>query len=611
MAFINNSDNKIHYSFFNDKKFMTKDSSHENTNQSINKYNLKYYEVKNKYNNIYYENLKGIQRYENFPLFSLRENKQNKNKLILRAKNNSFSLRKSDGYSTSQNSIYITQNASLCELPELPSLFEKIENKKEKKLKNIIKIIQKTNRVIKSCDNNPKIKKLIRIEKAPIKYLFFNKIKTKIEQDEDKKINRSASFITNKKLYELNGFRTIENSRKIYIEKLHEFLNKKITNDCKKERLLRLEEMKSNKLEFINNKIISFQESQKLFNERYIVKCQEFLLNLYREKDKQNNIDNIISLKIIQLKKQNEILEKKINKKLIEKNLYIKWLLLQLQIKKKLLKLPKQYENLLLIKSNIELPDKLKIYKTNIIYSSPEEIISQLNYYENKNIILMENLNKISKTLFPLKDKLEVEININKKITNDKEFKELLLLFEKQKLKNEILTNKLKEIQEDLYGNNKSSSKNYNKLYEKIKFLAINFIGENIQENILKNKGKDKEMLDMLKYIELGIDRTKEKQKFYEIHCKTNLKIAKINVYKDKRNERMALNRRKIYEKKMKLEQNIIEKSRKTIILPTLKVNWSFFKINKKIKLLNNKDNNANGEEIENKINYELLNYEP
>ena len=441
--------------------------------------------------------------------------------------------------------------------------------------------------------------------------MFFNKIKTKIEQDEDKKINRSASFITNKKLYELNGFRTIENSRKIYIEKLHEFLNKKITNDCKKERLLRLEEMKRNKLEFINNKIISFQESQKLFNERYIVKCQEFLLNLYREKDKQDNIDNIISLKIIQLKKQNEILEKKINKKLIEKNLYIKWLLLQLQIKKKLLKLPKQYENLLLIKSNIELPDKLKIYKTNIIYSSPEEIISQLNYYENKNIILMENLNKISKTLFPLKDKLEVEININKKITNDKEFKELLLLFEKQKLKNEILTNKLKEIQEDLYGNNKSSSKNYNKLYEKIKFLAINFIGENIQENILKNKGKDKEMLDMLKHIELGIDRIKEKQKFYEIHCKTNLKIAKINVYKDKRNERMALNRRKIYEKKMKLEQNIIEKSRKTIILPTLKVNWSFFKINKKTKLLNNKDNNANGEEIENKINYELLNYEP
>ena len=590
---------------------MTKDSSHENTNQSINKYNLKYYEVKNKYNNIYYENLKGIQRYENFPLFSLRENKQNKNKLILRAKNNSFSVRKSDGYSTSQNSIYITQNASLCELPELSLLFEKIENNKKKKLKNIIKIIKKTNHVIKSCDNNPKTKKLIRIEKAPIKYLFFNKIKTKIEQDEDKKINRSASFITNKKLYELNGFRTIENSRKIYIEKLHEFLNKKITNDCKKERLLRLEEMKSNKLEFINNKIISFQESQKLFNERYIVKCQEFLLNLYREKDKQNNIDNIISLKIIQLKKQNEILEKKINKKLIEKNLYIKWLLLQLQIKKKLLKLPKQYENLLLIKSNIELPDKLKIYKTNIIYSSPEEIISQLNYYENKNIILMENLNKISKTLFPLKDKLEVEININKKITNDKEFKELLLLFEKQKLKNEILTNKLKEIQEDLYGNNKSSSKNYNKLYEKIKFLAINFIGENIQENILKNKGKDKEMLDMLKHIELGIDRIKEKQKFYEIHCKTNLKIAKINVYKDKRNERMALNRRKIYEKKMKLEQNIIEKSRKTIILPTLKVNWSFFKINKKTKLLINKDNNANGEEIENKINYELLNYEP
>ena len=85
----------------------------------------------------------------------------------------------------------------------------------------------------------------------------------------------------------------------------------------------------------------------------------------------------------------------------------------------------------------------------------------------------------------------------------------------------------------------------------------------------------------------------------------------KINVYKDKRNERMALNRRKIYEKKMKLEQNIIEKSRKTIILPTLKVNWSFFKINKKTKLLINKDNNANGEEIENKINYELLNYEP
>ena len=112
---------------------------------------------------------------------------------------------------------------------------------------------------------------------------------------------------------------------------------------------------------------------------------------------------------------------------------------------------------------------------------------------------------------------------------------------------------------------------NYNLLFpDRGKDEQDTNIGENIQENILKNKGKDKEMLDMLKHIELGIDRTKEKQKFYEIHCKTNLKIAKINVYKDKRNERMALNRRKIYEKKMKLEQNIIEKSRKTIILPTM-----------------------------------------
>ena len=605
MSSLSTSSNYNQHSLLNDKKFIAKDNTPETSKRSINSYNLKFYEIKNIYNKLDLGKLKGIKRYENFPVFSVRErDNKKKKKLILRVKNNVFSLKKYNSHLSSKSSVYITQNSSLGEFSQLPSIFDRIETINSKKVKKIINYKNSFNLTNKNNEN------LSKIEKNPIRNLFLYKLRNDFKKEREEKINKSTKFLFNKKLYELNRFRTCENSPSTHISKFREFLNNKIIYKFKKERFSQLQESKRNQLEFENDRIYSLHNSQRLLDQQYIIKYKKIILGIYKEMDIQDNINNILIKRIVEMKESIYLLKKKINKLLLEKNVYIKWMIFQVQINEKLLKIPNEYKEFLKIENYKKLPDKLLKYRKEIIYPSPEELIDKITSYENHNIKLMETLNQITKSLFPLKNKLQNIILANQKNRNIKEFNELLLLKEQEKTKNEILIERKIDLEKNLKIIPIKSSKNENssKLYQKIKFIYNNIKGKEIQNQLIMSI--EEEMLNMLTLIEITYDKENEKMRYYNKYNKDKLKLVKIKIIKDKIKEKMMKNKDNLYEKKVELNKRIYEKSSKAILLPTIKINWNVFQIKKNRKTLINMDNNSNKGDEEIEKAFEFFKYE-
>ena len=113
----------------------------------------------------------------------------------------------------------------------------------------------------------------------------------------------------------------------------------------------------------------------------------------------------------------------------------------------------------------------------------------------------------------------------------------------------------------------------------------------------------------MLRDIEIVIDERKLKHKYYKKYFKNSLKIAREKVFKEKRIEKFILNRNMINERKKMMDEHIIENAKKIILLPTIKINWNIYKINKKVKTTVNDVNNLDKEEeLEN--NFNLMQYD-
>ena len=602
MSSLSTSANFNQQSFFNDKKILTKDNSQDTSNRSVN---LKLYEIKNIYNKLNYEQLKGIKRFENFPIFSVRESElKKKKKLIFKLKKNDFYSKKYNSYLSSKNSIYITQNSSLEALSLFPSLYNKMNtNNDGMKFKKIINYKSKYNNI---NDRNYQLK----LEKKPIRNIFLNKIKYSFRKEESLKSNKSSNFLFNKKSYELNKYRTSENSPSKIISKLNDFLNNKIIYKFKKERVSRIQESKKNLLESVDDKISSLHNSQELLDNKYIIKYKKYISRIYKEMNIQDNIDKILCDKIIKLKQTIYRLNRKINKLLVEKNMYVKWMIFQIQIKEKIIKLPKQYKKLLRLENNEKIPENISKYKNEIIFSNPEELINKIKSLEDKNIKLMETFRMITKSLCPLKFELEKENEINQSNINIREIKELFILKEKEKTKNGILIDKINTLknQLELYPINSMNKENSSKLYQK-----INFIFNNINEKEPKIKipiNEEKEIINMLTEIEVRYFKEREFIKYYEANEKEMFKIAKAKVIKHRIKEKVVSNKDILEEKKNLLNKRIIEKSNKLVLLPTIKINWNVYKIKKKVKSLININNNINKEEEEIENKFGFFNYE-
>ena len=437
---------------------------------------------------------------------------------------------------------------------------------------------------------------LINLILENIKWNYFNL--ENILKKREAKTNKSSNFLLNKRLYELNRFRTIENSHSTHISKFHEFLDNKIVCDYKKERYTQLREAHINKMELEIDKKNSLCKSLELLEQKYIVNCKKYLSKIYKDFDAEENTDNILCEKIIELKKIVNSLKKKIDDLLIEKYDCLKWMLFQIQIKEKLLKLPEQYQDFFQI--NKMLPDNLIKYQKEIIYPSPEDLIDRITHIENNNINLMDILVQTKKKSFPFKIELE-KIIINLEDTKDNnEYNDLILMKDKIKAQNELLINKLITIKDNLKINTPKSSKGKNNsiIYQKIRCMYTNIVGKEIKKR--RNKNEEKEILNMLASIEITFNKELEINKYYQINNKEQYEILNSIMIKNKIHEKVMRNKNKLIEMKKLSNQRIIEKAKKKVLLPKIKINWDVYKIKKKNKSqINIYNSNKDNDEIE------------
>lgn len=579
-----------------DKNLYSKTTHQVNTNTNLSIQSLNLRQIQNIYNKVDYEKLKGKKRYQNFPLFSIREKrleKERKKKLTLRLRKNLSDKKIIVDNASTQNSVYITQNLSEVNLTNLPKLLEKLENINNKKLKKVIN--NKRNKYKKIYPNN----EIAKTEKAQINSVLLNKLKISTEMKKNMRMNETENNLFEKKIQVLNAYRNTEYFYSTYIHKIHDFLNLKKIFDSKKEGSLQFLELRKNQIEYINEKIKSMRNSHKLLEQKFIHKYQEYLSSLYKEKDKMESKDIILCEKIYELRRDVRILEKKIKKLLIEKNIYRKWLIFQVQVKEKYLKTPKKYLEYLKIDNRKNLPKELITYVKNIIFRSPQDLINKIEYYENNNIKALETYHQITNSTYPLKDELNKQIEHFESISDMTEINEINSIALELKLKNEILKNRVKtlKIEFNILPSQSKKKKEYSKLYQKVKLMRINIVGKEMKKDNYENE--EIEILEMLKDLEIEINRRKEKENYYKINCSESLRIAKETRDKEKRLEKMILNREMYNEKRAQLRQKLKEKVNKKIFIPKMKINWDLYKM-KKFNKINININIKNDEKKEN-----------
>ena len=282
-------------------------------------------------------------------------------------------------------------------------------------------------------------------------------------------------------------------------------------------------------------------------------------------------------------------------------------MIFQIQIRDKLLKIPKQYEKLL--ESNTKLPQKLEKYKKDIIYPTPEDLIHQFEAQKNNNINLMKIHQKVVTENNNLKLELDKKIKIKEDLSKiDTEINILVQRRDKVKFRYQLLTKEFETLYENYksYSNSQKEGKE-SKIYQKIKIMKNNFVKKKKIEPLFKTK--EREMLYILKEVEFVLLREKEKHKYYLEHNKKDIKVALLQRIKEKRFERVMANKNIILEKKFHENNRINIKANKKILLPTIKVNWDFFKMSKRSKSVININNIYNeNDEIDN--NFEIIQYE-
>ena len=563
-----------------------------NQTQKNNIKKLQIPNIKKIFNCLNYTKLKCRKKYCNYNIFSIKEKKvENKKlKLKLNSKKNLSLSRKNDKDINSQSSIYITKNLSEGNFSQLPKLLELLgpinDNKHKRSINNNRNKFKGKHALKKNKSETSKT--------SQVKFMFLDKIKNRMERQNETEIiiNKVNSNILTKKINSLNIYRTPEYFFSTYIERVRAFLTQKKMRDVKKERLLEFEEITQNKLKLVKEQINSMRKSQRLFDNNFKIKCQEYILSLYKDIEKQKKKDIILTNKIYELKRDVLVLEKKVYKLFEDKKTYIKWILFQIQVKNKLLNNPKEYQEYLENQNKNNFPQGLKKYMENIIFPSPQDLINRIEDYENRNIKNLELYHKINNEIYPLKDLLEKELKIFNSFLKENEINNLNEIILKLKSKNQLLIEQRSSIikmkDENIFNKKILQMRNFSKLYEKIKFMKNSIFGKGKKE---KFESQLKEMLNILKNIEIEIDMQKKKYEFYNLKCKDKLKMAEEKIEKEKRKEKIKKNRNMVIEKQIQIRENIIEKAKKQFLFPNKKINWTVFNIKKIHKKKDNEDN--------------------
>ena len=401
----------------------------------------------------------------------------------------------------------------------------------------------------------------------------------------------------------LNIFKNEKNKSllpSVFIDDFRYYLNQKKNLMAKRERSKRFEENENEKIGYLDYKINNLEKNYSLFNNVFKNKLHKYLREIYKIKQYEKDKDNILISELINLKKEVNLLEAKVEKIKLNKDSFNHWKYLQICLKEKRLKIPDSYkiilesknddENILIKKFGKELVKHVMQYKNILLYKDANEFLNQFAIYENKNFAL---LNKY----FILKEEiriLEHERNKIKEI-DEKEKNENIL--------NDIVKVEMKELNK-LKNENISLEKYIKGLINsrtetKIKddnLIKINKIIYDKTENILQNintydynplinsKNKspyqpfsEKQMiLNNLSKIEIFVDLLIKKNKLYKEKYREKMRSIKNELDNEKKYlnniEKIKIMKQKYEEKRKKL----IEKNNKIIILPKHKVNIGY-----------------------------------
>ena len=548
------------------------------TNSSFykTKTNIGFTRTNNLYNNFDLSELSNKNKYDNYFLFQRRElEKRNKNL----QKQQNLSMRKP---------FYLTSYKSDANI------------KKSKSVKQMSFDDIKLNKEIQN-----------EIFKNKNSILLLNLIENQREKEYIEFLEKEKKTKLNKKNNVLNIYNKKNNSKIEILNKLHEIQITNFSQQMMKERLNILSEKYQNQLEELDEKIITMSHAKNLYDEKYINSCNKYLKNFQIKRDEEKTKEIKLTNKIIELKKEIQDLYNRVKKLETIKNSLDRWMYLQIQVKEKIKELPTHYKLVLdvkLSKSPIlrtvlanEIY-RLSNYKGKKIYTA-KEFLEEFTKYENENLRLINTYNNLQKDIFHLKnikkktksinkefnDYLDINLNNQQTILNNLKEKNKLLQKERNGLLFTLKNTKLRRCVSDgsIKFNNSSNYKLKLKYQNSKLFLKIYEVLTNItKKNFIIEKNpqstKEKEMLLMLKKIELLFDNLLRINREYSLKYVNEIAEIKTKIEKERKTEK-ASQQRELLMKKFESTRNKIEnRINKVYFLPRKKVEKYYSLIIKK-----------------------------
>lgn len=466
----------------------------------------------------------------------------------------------------------------------------------------------------------------------------------------DLKTNESQEKIDKIKDLKILQFNPVKEGFRDYIEKIRKYDLIQYSTKVKNERAIQLKEIYNNKIEFYKDTYNTLFKSKKLFERKFLIKISEYLKFLSIKIQKEIHENTKLINQIRKNKWEIEMINTKMKKLESEKANIIRWLYLQIQVKEKKLYLPDYYKHIIesnnrkkihllsktknnnikkekekkIFKNNINLKSSLfnnelnnekinsdnniidlngnridneeylriRKYKNELIYKTPEQFNEALLNLENNNLKLINYKDNLKENIFflkkefnkTLKEKENLENYFNSKITNNES--------ELKEIKSTMNINSKYNIYLETKKKNKMSI-----LYSKVFFIYTNCKSidndtEDINENILKITPEEK-IINLLRYIEIKVDRIINKINSYikkerNISIKDFLLKIKLLIDKAHKNEKAQIQKLNQKEKYKKLCEKIEARNNKIYIIPKKKLDISKIK-SKKNKIVEKK----------------------
>lgn len=590
------------------------------------------------------------------------------------------------------NHFYITDTSAIKsenkhKIKNISFLLNKEKNKKNDLSMDTLLLIKNK----RNNDNNELKRSGYLPFKNKLKKKYYSLIQTDLNKNNfDKTIEeQEAKPIMSLKTIKFNDYKPYK--CKDFIKKTNDLKLQSYTIKTKKERVIRLEESYCNKLELYQDTINSLKSAQKLLDTEFSNKITDYTRFVVSKKEREKVKCSKLIQEILNHRKEIEHIKNRISKIEIEKNNILKWIYFMIKMKEKKLILPSNYKSILerpkekrltrrdtiridknknkiqrknsLFRaennfpynhkeSTKDLKEKIKVknnnneknidntrkeeyerilmYKTFLIFQTPEEFQERLSSFEKDNIRLIKYYNELYHQIFGYKNELELlkkdenKMEVKNIIINEKEkelnnikniVEEKVKLISKfmkrsentetkyieEKIKTKVSKNISKKIRSKYFiisEENKIKDNKDNLLFRKIKviFEICKIFGSKLAFadyiiNLLKKRiySKEKEMILMLEFIEQTANYLITNFNYYLSQSDEVQNVIKNINFEIEKEHKIEKSRMKMISdlQKINLLKEKVEKRRNKIyFLPTKKISMNRFNIKKERKTL-------------------------